>query len=92
YETLSYTWGDESERRDIMVNLKRQPITASLECALQQLRLRDKDRRLWIDSMCIDQDDDAERQHLVQLMRRIYQGATHVLVWLGPSEDQSDPA
>lgn len=38
---------------------------------------------LWIDQICIDQDDMNERSHQVKLMGQIYTSCTRVLVWLG---------
>nr|XP_036582656.1 heterokaryon incompatibility protein [Colletotrichum truncatum]KAF6791447.1 heterokaryon incompatibility protein [Colletotrichum truncatum] len=40
----------------------------------------------WIDAICIDQKNDAERSGQVQLMSEIYQSARHVIAWLGNSE------
>jgi hypothetical protein len=45
---------------------------------------------LWIDQLCINQDDDIEKSEQVQLMKAIYQGAKEVIVWLGPAADESD--
>ena len=41
---------------------------------------------IWIDALCINQDNPGERQHQVLLMHKIYSCAKHVLVWLGASE------
>ena len=90
YEALSYTWGDASQRCDILVNGTGQSVTLSLQCALRHLRFQDSSRRIWVDSICIDQSNDTERQHQVQLMRHIYQGASRVVVWLGPEQDGSN--
>ena len=38
---------------------------------------------LWIDSICINQSDLAEKSSQVNLMRRIYRKAKRVIVWLG---------
>ncbi|OOF91498.1 hypothetical protein ASPCADRAFT_9426 [Aspergillus carbonarius ITEM 5010] len=43
---------------------------------------------LWVDALCINQDDLMERKEQVTLMSRIYTKATMVLVWLG-IEDKS---
>ncbi|PWY71802.1 HET-domain-containing protein [Aspergillus sclerotioniger CBS 115572] len=43
---------------------------------------------LWVDALCINQDDLIERKEQVMLMSRIYTKATMVLVWLG-IEDES---
>ncbi|KAK1844225.1 ankyrin and het domain-containing protein [Colletotrichum chrysophilum] len=41
---------------------------------------------LWIDALCINQDDLDERASQVQLMRSIFRGAKRVLAWLGPPD------
>jgi hypothetical protein len=45
---------------------------------------------IWVDYLCIDQEDVVERNHQVNLMCRIYGKAKTVLVWLGPETDGSD--
>jgi len=40
-------------------------------------------RRLWIDQLCIDQDNPKEVGSQVQLMGDIYKAARRVVVWLG---------
>ncbi|EUC47407.1 hypothetical protein COCMIDRAFT_90249 [Bipolaris oryzae ATCC 44560] len=40
-------------------------------------------RRLWVDAVCINQDDLQERLSQVKLMSFIYAGASRVLSWLG---------
>src|SRR5437763_98372 len=42
--------------------------------------------------MCINQVDEEEKSWQVSLMRDIYKGAAVVMVWLGPSADDSDLA
>ena len=38
---------------------------------------------LWIDSICIDQDNSLERNHQVGMMGKIYAGASQTILWLG---------
>lgn len=38
---------------------------------------------LWVDALCIDQDNTHERNIQVPLMREIYSSATRVIAWLG---------
>ena len=38
---------------------------------------------LWIDAICIDQSNVAERSHVVQRMGDIYASASCVIIWLG---------
>jgi hypothetical protein len=47
---------------------------------------------MWIDAICINQQDLGERAQQVQLMGSIYTGAARVVVWLGPEEDDSTRA
>ncbi|KAI0545380.1 heterokaryon incompatibility protein-domain-containing protein [Xylaria curta] len=90
YEALSYVWGDPSKKKAITVDNKSFPATENLESALRNLRYRDKPRVLWIDSMCINQSDVAERNSQVQQMGRIYENAEKVIIWLGPESEDSD--
>ncbi|KAI3319426.1 putative heterokaryon incompatibility protein [Xylariaceae sp. AK1471] len=47
-------------------------------------------RYVWIDSICINQDDDDEKSSQVQLMRNIYGSSYHTVVWLGYAPDAND--
>jgi hypothetical protein len=64
-------------------------VTRNLEIALRHLRLPDKGRALWIDALCIDQDDFAERSAEVSRMGTIYGRASQVIVWLGSGSEDS---
>jgi hypothetical protein len=61
----------------------------SLEEALINFR-SSRPRTLWVDAICIDQDNDEERNHQVSKMQRIYSNAKLVLVWLGPTLQDSE--
>ncbi|KAK4454877.1 heterokaryon incompatibility protein-domain-containing protein [Podospora aff. communis PSN243] len=91
YEALSYTWG-ESGNKPFTIELgdKRKHVTENLYEALHQLRRADKDRWLWVDSICIDQENSDEKPHQVSHLRHIYDQADRVLVWLGSSTDDTD--
>lgn len=47
-------------------------------------------RYYWIDAICIDQENDLERGHQVNMMGDIYGGAACVIAWLDPSSAGSD--
>ncbi|KAF2102642.1 hypothetical protein NA57DRAFT_33223, partial [Rhizodiscina lignyota] len=88
YEALSYVWGDPNITESI--KLERDPIlfhyfhvTTNLEAALRHLRLKEKERIIWIDAICIDQGNRKERELQVQNMGKIYARAAKVVVWLG---------
>ncbi|CAK7204108.1 hypothetical protein SEUCBS139899_006861 [Sporothrix eucalyptigena] len=92
FEALSYTWGDAPERYWISIDGQAFQIGPNLLCALQQFRLPDQARFLWVDAICINQDDLTERGSQVQFMDLIYQRAARVLVWLGVSYNNSNAA
>ncbi|KAF2443018.1 hypothetical protein P171DRAFT_363731, partial [Karstenula rhodostoma CBS 690.94] len=75
----------------IEINEHSLPITRNLCNALQYLFERNE-RRLWIDAICINQQDDVERGKQVGLMGRIYSWAKKVVVWLGHHADNSELA
>lgn len=67
-------------------------ITENLHSALLELRSHQLERLLWIDAICINQDDMNEKSHQIQLMSKIYGLASCVIVWLGKAEDESSGA
>lgn len=85
YEALSYAWGRElHDEEPALVNGAPFIVTDNLDCALRYLRSPRTRRTLWIDAICINQEDTFERNQQVQLMCFIYSNATTVLVWLHP--------
>ncbi|KIN05381.1 hypothetical protein OIDMADRAFT_51193 [Oidiodendron maius Zn] len=87
YEALSYVWGGPERKRILVSEGKQLLITTALEVALARLRLPDLPRVLWVDQLCINQDDLDERTQQVQLMKSIYSKAKRVLVWLGIDDE-----
>jgi hypothetical protein len=63
------------------------PVTPNLGAALQRLRREDEVRIVWIDALCINQNDLDERASQVSFMREIYASARRVVVWLGSDDD-----
>jgi hypothetical protein len=49
-----------------------------------------KDILLWVDALCINQEDNVERANQVKMMGKIYAQALHVKIWLG-KEDKEPP-
>ncbi|KAI8961832.1 HET-domain-containing protein [Daldinia sp. FL1419] len=95
FVALSYVWGDQSIRRDIIVDGVTISVTASLEGALRELRCHSRIQQgffVWVDALCINQEDLDERSAQVAKMKDIYQAAWHVVIWLGPDENRSDLA
>ncbi|KAK3385928.1 heterokaryon incompatibility protein-domain-containing protein [Podospora didyma] len=64
-------------------------ITENLHLALQNLRRPDKELVLWVDAVCINQLDIAERNSQVNNMPKTYSHALSVIVLLGQDSDGS---
>lgn len=58
-------------------------IRPRLHEALVQLRRLDGELCLWVDALCINQEDEVEKTQQVQKMAEIYSTALRVLIWLG---------
>ncbi|KAK0614590.1 heterokaryon incompatibility protein-domain-containing protein, partial [Immersiella caudata] len=89
YEALSYTWGAKVKSRTIQVNGQLVHVNDNLFNALVSLRLEDRSRTLWVDALCINQKDNAEKQAQVAMMGTIYHETDTVLIFLGMPTAQS---
>ncbi|KAH7349059.1 heterokaryon incompatibility protein-domain-containing protein, partial [Pyrenochaeta sp. MPI-SDFR-AT-0127] len=83
FEALSYTWGEMARLHVIFSTEGIVSITANCEAALRDLRYSFRDRILWIDALCIDQENDEEKNQQVPLMSRIYSAARRVVIYIG---------
>ncbi|KAF5581030.1 heterokaryon incompatibility het-6 [Fusarium pseudocircinatum] len=95
YTCISYVWGDPNITEDIVVDGVTRQVTVNLATALRHLkqhwidieRMSDPELdtskfRLWADALCINQKDDSERLHQVNMMADIYSSAAMVLAWI----------
>jgi hypothetical protein len=88
YAALSYAWGKDEFTFPVILNSRLFYITPSLAEALLHflhLRLPKHSLLLWIDQICINQQDEPERECQVRIMPEIYSRANEVLIWLSPS-------
>ncbi|KAK3941792.1 heterokaryon incompatibility protein 6, OR allele [Diplogelasinospora grovesii] len=92
YEALSYVWGDASALTPIQVNGDTLRIGKNLRSALLNLRLTDTPRTLWVDAVCIDEENVDERDRQVANMGDIYRSASRTIVWLGDATKESAEA
>jgi hypothetical protein len=88
YKALSYTWANRNELFDppvclIQCNKRSLQISENLNAALRRLRDVQQPVEIWVDSICINQKDLAERSSQVGLMRDIYETSEEVVIWLG---------
>lgn len=83
YEALSYTWGSNDKPQAVLIGGSLLPVTENLHTALSYLRDHQLERTLWVDAICINQEDEDEKNTHIPLMRAIYAQADRVIVWLG---------
>lgn len=93
YEALSYTWGQnvhgawifiyESKSESDHSTAYKFSCQPNLMNALKCLRSPSQCRTVWIDAICINQNDDNEKGIQVRRMTSIYKHAYRVVVWLG---------
>ena len=83
YFALSYTWGSPFFSRAINIHGVVLPITENLFAFLQRFRDQFEALLLWIDFLCINQDDMDEKATQVSNMLAVYERAKAVVVWLG---------
>lgn len=83
YEALSYTWGTDPPSDYLWLNGQPLQIRPNLQSALSWLRLPAQKRLLWIDALCIDQNNVDERTRQVGYMRLVYKHAARCIVWIG---------
>ena len=92
YDALSYVWG-------LSKNLPRSANYVSIDCkgtilevthnsdsALRHLRRPDVPVRMWVDAVCINQNNQNNQEEMKQQlmgMGYIYQFAQNVVIWLG---------
>ncbi|KAH7324782.1 heterokaryon incompatibility protein-domain-containing protein [Stachybotrys elegans] len=104
YEAVSYVWGDPSLIHRIEIQAYSSSglsgddtteasrpfsVTGSVYKLLRHLRNPEKPRRLWIDQICIRQEDREEKMRQIRRMAEIYSGAFSVIIWLGDGKDRS---
>lgn len=95
YAALSYVWGPEVPTETIIVNDTQVEVRQNLASALKSIA---KDRRfegnlrLWVDALCINQEDKAERGQQVAKMKEIYNMAWDVISWIGDEAEESPKA
>ena len=82
YTAISYTWGQETEQTLITVNGLPFRVRRNLYDLLKDLRHQNQSRTLWIDAICINQEDISERNAQLRIMGDIFKSATNVISWL----------
>ncbi len=94
YHAISYTWGDGVDADEtIHINggpfqVRRNCWDALCQCRSQFSYSREPDY-IWIDSICINQDDKPEKNSQVAIMGEIFQRAATVKACIGREDEAS---
>lgn len=88
YVALSYVWGNDEPSHPILIDGQVVQVRQNLHdflirCASSTHSNLLHGQKLWIDALCIDQQNIPERNHQVRRMNEIYAAAEYVTVWLG---------
>jgi Heterokaryon incompatibility protein (HET) len=83
YENTYYASGGPRKPGRITIDEVEVDVGGELYAALKRLRSGEEPLALWVDALCIDQADSAERAEQVRGMSAIYAHAKRVRVWLG---------
>lgn len=91
YEALSYTWGDGMMREEILLGRDQSTLSVTSNCAeaLRALRRSDYVVLIWVDAICINQEDIQERNAQVTFMSSIYSRA-QCTIYLGKASSGSN--
>ncbi|KAL1636653.1 hypothetical protein SLS58_009707 [Diplodia intermedia] len=92
FDAVSYVWGTAPATVETTCNGKPFLVTSTAYEMLVHLhRFRPSPQRpLWIDAICINQDDADEKAIQVPFMRRIFSRAVQVIIWMGPSTPDTE--
>ncbi|KAI1427834.1 putative heterokaryon incompatibility protein [Xylaria sp. FL1777] len=90
FETISYTWGTQLAVKPFILNGGRFTVSERVYDILHDRASCLMTRYIWIDSICINQNDEDEKSSQVQLMKNIYGSSYQTVIWLGYAPDAND--
>ncbi|KAI1741664.1 heterokaryon incompatibility protein-domain-containing protein [Xylaria scruposa] len=92
FDALSYTWGDDSKKVNIDCDGESIDVTQNCLDGLWHLKEIYGSLRIWVDAICINQNNKEEKNGQLPLMGTIYSQANRVFIWLGPGNNKTDAA
>lgn len=92
FTALSYVCGDSTVQKTIWCDDRPFSVTQNAWHALGRLRTQFAPLMIWIDAVCIDQDNVAEKSRQISLMGAIYSSAAQVYIWLGEGNEKTNRA
>lgn len=89
YIALSYRWSSKARNRIVYIDGYEHFITEDLFEAMRRMA-GSSGASVWIDAICINQEDITEKNIQVAQMDQIYKGAETVFVWLGQADASTE--
>lgn len=87
YISCSHEWGSKVESAQIIVDEVERHVTKNLHMMLMNVRKRDSIVCLWVDALCIKQNDEDEKRDQIRLISKIFRAAETTIAWLcGPNQ------
>jgi hypothetical protein len=92
YTAVSYTWNGEPRDQPMLIDGCSLKVINNFRIALPHLIKAAKTQYLWVDGLCINQEDDEEKEVQIPLVREIYTLCHECLIWLGESTPETEIA
>jgi hypothetical protein len=92
YTAVSYTWDGQQRDQDLRVGGSNLRVIENVRAGLPYLIKCAKTQFLWIDGICVNQDDHDEKAVQIPLMQEIYTKCQECLIWLGESTPEAELA
>lgn len=93
YDAISYVWGPPNPLKLVRIDGREFQVRENIwrflnYCCDTKFRF-EHHRNLWIDAICINQDDAQEKSQQVQSMRYVFASARRVFCWLGDTSEKT---
>lgn len=89
FAALSYAWDSYKGTADIICDGRIIKVSKNCVAALRQFQNACDVERLWVDAVCINQSDTAEKKVQLGIMGEIYFKSHQVRAWLGEHDKAS---
>lgn len=89
WTAVSYAWEGQTPSETLLIDDHYLPITSNVAQIVRDLREPNQQIVVWIDAVCINQNDAEEKVSQLKVMREIFEKAKEVVIWLRPPEQVS---
>lgn len=89
FSALSCAWEGEAPRKPILVNGYTLNVHENVWSFLNQARSSHYSTEIWIDAVCVDQEDLLDKTHHAKMIGQIYSHAYKIIAWMSPDLGQN---